>query len=164
MKSGRILLASVLFVGACFAQTEKPSSQEEHFYRLDYVVKEVDGARVVNSRNYSTMISTGHVSEIRTGSKVPVSSDNKVEYMDIGVNVDSRRPRELENQLALEISAEISSVASGEARSGEPPRVRQNRWQADVLLPLRRPVVVFSSDDPGSTHKMQLEVTATQIK
>ena len=164
MKLCQIVLIGLSLVASCFAQAEKAAPQEEHFYRLDYVVKEVDGGKVVNSRNYSTMITTGRVAEIRTGNKVPYSSDKGVAYQEVGTNIDARRPREVENQLAIEISADLSSVAPGQTGSGNLPLLRQNRWQSDVLLPLRRPVVVFSSDDPGSTHKMQLEVTATQIK
>jgi hypothetical protein len=42
--------------------------------------------------------------------------------------------------------------------------LRQNRWRSDVLVPLRKPTVIFSSDDPTSTHKMQVELTATPIR
>ena len=111
MKLCQIVLIGLSLVASCFAQSEKAAPQEEHFYRLDYVVKEVDGGKVVNSRNYSTMITTGRVAEVRTGNKVPYSSDKGVAYQDVGMNIDARRPREVENQLALEISADLSSVA-----------------------------------------------------
>lgn len=158
------VLTSALATVACFAQAEKTASQEEHFYRLDYVLKEVDEGKVLNSRSYSTMISTGHVAEIRTGNKVPFKAEKGPDYLEVGVNIDARKPRELENQLALEITGEVSNLPPGETASGNLPLLRQDRWQADVLLPLRRPVVVFSSDDPGSTHKIQLEITATPVK
>lgn len=164
MRICKTVLVSVLFAGACFAQADKDASQEVHFYRLDYVVQEMDQGKVVNSRNYSVMIASGHVSETRTGDKVPYKTEKGSDYMDVGVNIDSRRPREVGNELALEISAEISSLAPGQTASGNLPLLRQNRWQSDVLLPLRKPVVIFSSDDPTSTHKLQLEVTATLIR
>jgi hypothetical protein len=162
-------LISVLMAGTCFAQNEKNKDEQQKFYHLDFIVKEVDGAKVINSRSYSTMISTGHSNEsIRTGNKVPYQSGvgpNNYQYFDVGVNIDCREAREVENQLALTVGAEVSSLAPGQTSvSGPLPLVRQNRWNADVILPLRKPTVIFSSDDPTSTHKMQVEVTATPIR
>ena len=161
------LLISVLIAGTCFAQTEKKDEQQK-FYHLDFVVKEVDGGKVINSRSYSTMISTGahpFPDEIRTGNKVPYQSGNSTQYIDVGVNFDFRQAREVENQLAVNVSAEVSNLAPGQTPgSGPLPLLRQNKWSSDVILPLRKPTVIFSSDDPSSTHKIQVEVTATPIK
>jgi len=41
--------------------------------------------------------------------------------------------------------------------------VRQNKWGSIVLVALRKPTVIFSSDDLTSKHQVQLELTATPI-
>jgi hypothetical protein len=38
------------------------------------------------------------------------------------------------------------------------------KWNAPVIVPLRKATVIFASDDPSSKRQMQLELTATPIK
>jgi hypothetical protein len=163
-------LIGALMAESCWAQAEKSKGDQQKFYHLDFIVKEVAEAKVVNSRSYSTMISTGHsADQIRVGNKVPVQtgnpSPNAYDYIDVGVNIDCRDAREVEGQLALNVAAELSNLAPGQTvGTGALPLLRQNKWSSDVILPLRKPTVIFSSDDPTSTHKMQVELTATPIK
>jgi Bacterial type II and III secretion system protein len=165
-----LLLISALMAGTCLAQSEKNKDEQEKFYRLDFVVKEVADARVINTRSYSTMISTGHSGDqIRVGNKVPVQtgnpSPNAYDYIDVGVNIDCRSAREVEGHVALNVAAEVSNLAPGQTvANGSLPLLRQNKWSSEVILPLRKPTVIFSSDDPTSTHKMQVELTATPIR
>ena len=42
----------------------------------------------------------------------------------------------------------------------EHDRLRQMRVEEAVLIPVGRPTVVFSGEDPASRHQFQLEVTA----
>jgi hypothetical protein len=168
-KFGAAFLIVALIAGNCLAQTETGKDEQHSFYHLDFVIKEVDGGKVINSRSYSTMISTGaHAGSIRTGSKVPYQTGNPGnphEYLDVGVNIDCRSARELNNQLWLWVTADVSNLAPGQPPAGgSPPLLRQNSWSSDLILPLRKPTVIFSSDDPTSTHKMQVEVTAVPIK
>ncbi len=104
-------------------------------------------------------------SSIRTGSKVPVRSGTSIpqyQYVDVGVNIDSRNAREIQDQLALTVSADVSSyVAEADASA---PLVRQTKWNSTVIVPFKKPTVIFSSDDPTSKRQMQLELTATRIE
>lgn len=164
-------LISAMLAGSCWAQAEKGKEEQRKFYHLDFVVKEVADGKVINSRSYSTMISTGvHAGSIRTGNKVPYQTGPaettvQYQYQNVGVNIDCREARELDNQLSLWVTADVSSVAPGQpVGRGSPPLLRDNSWSSDLILPLRKPMVIFSSDDPTSTHKMQVELTATPIK
>jgi hypothetical protein len=162
-------LITVLMAGACFAQSETKKDEQQKFYRLDFVIKEVEAGKVINSRNYSTTTPTRNPpTQIRTGSKVPRQTGNPAnpyEYIDVGVNIDCHNAREVENQLALSVLVDVSNLAPGQtAGSGALPLLRQNTWQSEVILPFRKPTVIFSSDDPTSTHKMQVELTATPIR
>lgn len=161
-----LLLTIGAVTGACFAQTDKAKSEEQKFYRLDFVVKEVGDSKVINSRSYSTVISTGDRGcQIRTGNRVPYNAGNTSQYLDVGVNIDCRKAKEIDNQLALNIAVEVSNLAPEQtAGNGPLPVLRQDKWSSDVILSVRKPTEIFSSDDPTSTHKLQVELTATPIK
>jgi len=82
--------------GTCLAQSEKNKDEQQKFYRLDFVIKEIAYDKVVNARSYSTMISTGHSGDqIRVGNKIPRqtgSPTNPYEYIDVGVSIDCVAP------------------------------------------------------------------------
>lgn len=148
-------------------------------YALNYVLKELDGTRVINQRSYevNTFVSDkggGDWTRLRVGNRVPVfvhtqekGSANPVtdfNYIDIGMNIDNRL-REAGDALALEVTADISSIA-GETASGvgPPPTVRQVKGTAMTIIIPGKPSVVFSADDPGSQHRFELQVTATLVR
>ena len=163
------LLALTMAPGSGFAQNQEAPPQK--FYRLEFVVKEVEGGKVLNARTYSTTVAADArelgPTAIRTGAKVPyqtATGDPKnFQYLDIGVNIDCRSIREVERALSLYVSADISSVPSDAATPGVAPTIRQNRWSSLTIVPLKKPTLIFSSDDPTSKRQMQLELTATPI-
>jgi hypothetical protein len=165
-----------------FAQSQDAGKtvEPQKFYKLEFVVKEVEGGKVLNARTYSTTVladakDSGSTS-IRAGGGVPYQTtttmaDSKTlqsfQYFEIGVNIDCRAVKEVERGLSLYVSASISSVTSDPAAptaaSTAPPTVRQNTWSSVTIMPLKKPTVIFSSDDPASKRQMQLELTATPI-
>ncbi|MFY9936661.1 MAG: hypothetical protein WAK33_07320 [Silvibacterium sp.] len=156
-----------LFVVPVFAQETHAQAPEAHFYHLDFVVKELgDEGKVVNSRTYLTTISTEGMSSVRTGTKIPLRTNDKgeINYIDVGINIDCQRVHEAAEGLAMQISAEISSLATPIGTGNTPtPIIRQNRWQSATVLPIGKPSVVFSSDNLENKGKMQVEVTATPM-
>ena len=84
-------------------------------------------------------------------------------YIDVGVNIDCRAAKEIQDQLALNVAAEISSVAA-DPSSSTLPLVRQTKWSSNVIVPVRKPTTIFSSDDPTTKRQTQLELTAIPIK
>src|SRR5271163_1935118 len=82
-----------------------------HHYKTDFVVKEVDaGGHVINSRSYSTILATTNESsanQIRSGDRVPIrvgineKGDVNVQYIDIGVSIDCRNVKEIDQKLAM---------------------------------------------------------------
>jgi hypothetical protein len=164
-------LALALLAATCLAEDAVPSK----FYTLDFVVKEVEGSKVLNTRAYSMMVSESKLnnhSEIRTGSKVPYSYSNSAggsqfTFLDVGVSIDCFQVAELHEMLSLVLTADISSVVQEPAAPDtliRPPVVRQNKWSSGVIVPLKKPIVVFSSDDLTTKHQMQLELTATPVR
>jgi hypothetical protein len=149
-----------------------PDAAPKRCFALNYVLKELDGTRVVNQRSYvlNTFASNtagGDWTRLRVGNRVPVTvSSGKLDinYLDVGVNIDNRL-RESGDVLALDVTAEISSVAP-DAGGGlsVAPTVRQVKGTAASLISPGKPSVVFSADDPGSQHRFELQVTATLVR
>jgi len=167
-KLGRVFLSTIIMTGvmagACLAQS---ATEEPKYYHLDFVVKELESGKVINVRSYSMTISTGNTGTFvtRTGNKVPISTGEgagSLTYIDVGVNIDCRAAKEIQDQLALNISAEISSVATQSPANR--PLIRQTKWSSNVIVSVRKPTTVFSSDDPTSKGQTQLELTAIPIK
>jgi len=183
-----VLLAVALLGGSVFpAMGQTPAntpntkpSFEPHFYHLIFVVKEIEAGKVINSRNYFMSIGTVEgfsnttvARSIRTGTKVPVEAEpGKINYVDLGVNIDCRNVVDLGSKMAMDLSAEISSVQKdteepnkiqtpGQAST---PLIQQNKWSSQVVLSLGKPTVVFSSDEVASKRTIELELTATEIK
>lgn len=166
MKRAAFTAGLVLLVAAgCFAQNEKSKPAEgSKAFQLDFVVKELEDGKVVNSRNYSIMVATpGNAGSIRAGDKVPVITEGggspKTTYLDVGVNIDCRGVQETDGKLTLTVTAEISTAAS----NANPPLIRTTRWNSNVVVPLRKPTALFSSDDTSSKRRMTLELTASPI-
>src|SRR2546421_5046632 len=121
-----LVLAALVFAGGtCFAQ---PPEQSWKFYKLDFVVKEVEGGKVLNARNFSTIVhadtpgTRAAGGSIRMGSKVPTGGN----YIDVGVSIDTQMVKEVQGDIALSVSAEISSTAP-EGATPDRPVIRQNK-------------------------------------
>lgn len=150
---------------------QTPASALKKFYHLSFVVQELDNERVINSRSYSMIMSEMGQSSIRAGEKVPYSSttgpSTQWQQIDVGVNIDCRRLETTDNGVSLDIKADISSVVESHGANGppvSPPIIRNNQWESNVVLPLKRPSILFSSDDPASKRRMQLQLTVTPIR
>lgn len=150
------VLAVVLGAGACLADTPEPSK----FYKLEFVVKEVDAGRVLNSRAYTTTTSSNSGGcSIRTSSRVPGPPT-----VNVGIDIDCAEVREVEGGLSMTVSAEVNSIPPESPQGGGAPIFRQNKWRSTLFVPLKKAIVIFSSDDVSSKHQMQVELTATPIK
>jgi hypothetical protein len=178
MRKIGLVVAVLAFVAApmwVMAQEgQGTAAAPQHYYRLNLVVEDLDGAgKVVNARTFVTTATTttGYTQEIRTGSKIPIpigGGNSPVwEYMDVGVNFDVRDVKESGEKLGFRLGADISSLASQPAaqETGVPgrPVVRQNKWDSTVLIPIGKATVVYSADDLDSKGKMQVEVTAVRV-
>ncbi len=157
---------------AALAQTGEGTPKR--FYQLSFVVREVESDRVINSRSYFLILRGGGGTErgsIRTGEEVPFTSSfgtsTQVQQIHVGVNIDCRDMEQVGDQVTLILEAEISSVVENHGDKNPPPStpiIRTNRWQSTVLLPLKQPTVLFSSDDPASKRKMQLQLTVVPLR
>jgi len=172
MRVTKIVLLMAALVAASLAQSDEAKKQappiEKKFYRLDVTVRELDGGKTVNSREYFMLVSTGREkNSLRTGTKVPYGPENQSSYQNVGVNLDCWEIAvSSSGELSMFLLADVSSVAEGNLKAFPAglPVLRTNSWSSTVLVPLGRPTVVFSSDDLTSKRRMQVEVTATAVK
>jgi hypothetical protein len=165
------VLAFTVAAGTCFAEDVEPGK----FYKLDFVVKEVEGTKTLNSRSYSMVAALGNThSSIRAGSKVPFALGGKkanagpyvattqYQNVDVGVNIDTNGFKEVQSRLSFSITADISSVAPGDPDIPS-PLIRQHKWSSTVIVPFKKSTILFSSDNVDSKSQLELEVTAIPL-
>jgi hypothetical protein len=147
---------------------QKPSPQKPlEAYRLDCAISEFEDGKKINSRQYAMNLTTNDSNEIKIGTRIPVETkESEFQYLDIGTNVWAQI-REHTDQAMLVVRAEVSSFAIPEHGLDKPdlrPAVRQLKVSGSTLLPLTKPMVMDSVDDPNSKRSFQLEVTLTKLK
>jgi hypothetical protein len=154
------------------------SSEAEHFYKLTFVVEELNAeGKPVNSRSYTTTASTQpHSSErIRTGARVPIpvgmfkSGDGENEpsqwqYQDVGIDFDVSEVQEVSHQLALRVNADVSSIAPSQDVRSTQAVIRKNQWGALVLIPVGKATPIFTSDDVDGKGALQVVALATLLQ
>lgn len=157
-------------------ESVKAPPAPEHFYKLNFVLEEIDASgKAVNSRSFSTTVSTAdsRSDTITAGTKVPIatgstaqgsSSQTEFQYIDIGVKIVARDVHELAGRLAFKLRTEVSSLAAPEVIAGvSEPVVRQNTWEGSVLVPIGQATVVSKSDSLDNKGSLQVAVTATPV-
>jgi hypothetical protein len=164
----KLPVAAAFVAAACFAQSDKQEAAAKKFYRLEFVVQEVEGGKVVNSRSFSMLMAAERGrSAIRAGAKIPYTqgpADSRtVGQLDVGLNIDCGDAQEEQGYFSLNVTAEISNVAEQDRSLNGVPLLRSNRWDSRVTLPLKRPTVIYASDDFSSKRKMQLQLTAVPV-
>jgi hypothetical protein len=138
-----------------------------HAYRLDFSVKELEGGKVINTRDYSMNLQADDGNEIKIGTRVPVETGEgrQYQYIDVGTSIWCRIGERSEG-IPLSVRTEISNFAIPEQSSEHEPRpvIRQLQIKASTLAQLGKPMIVGSVDDPNSKRQFQLEVTVNRLK
>lgn len=146
----------------------KPAEETPTFYNLVFRVIDRDGKRIVSSHSYKT--STGIVPRndwnASIDSRDVFSIPNGPNDRRIGFHVRAMNPRVVEGKLAVYLDGSMSSLPTDETSTAAAPTVvvRSNDFQAWVLLPMNAPTIVYSSDDPSSTHVFEVELTASPME
>jgi hypothetical protein len=164
------VLVSLAFTTAVAQDTRseprKKAQAESGFYKLDFIVRELEDGKTVNTRNYTLMARTGEWQQLRVGTRVPVTTkDTNVSWQDLGFNLDCRILGQEENA-ALITKAEIASFATDGEKTGPngAPLIRQVQMNASAPLTIGKSVVLSAVDELSSKHRFQLEVIATRAK
>ena len=183
MRKLAFVVMILVYAAALFAQETKPNKPNNSFswaqapYRLDFVVKELNDGKTINSREYSMIVQAtdryGPLGKavVKSGDRVPVATGAKdgatqIQYIDVGANIDAQLFA-LDNGLILNSSIEISAIAPNEAQSSQnlpDPAIRQIRAevQAEVFAGKSNQIALL--DDTTSKHRFVVEVTPTKLK
>jgi hypothetical protein len=182
------------FGGVTIRGQEKPKneSQQENAARLFTTVKvhfllsEFDGEKKVASLPYSFLMNTDkekgmgnpiYRNFIRTGSRLSVSpdKDGKMQYMEIGSNIDCGLNSDDAGQYLMRFNFERTALAPPptndyDSRKGDPAlnyaAIRLPTFRSTAIIPLKdgRPTEVMSAVDPLNGHTYTLTVTVTAQK
>ena len=169
----QVICMTMLLVNIATAQdkpAEKPREERPvSFYKVEYVLRELQDGKVINTRNYMMTVENGDRGSTKTGARVPVTqgqADKGFMYIDIGVNIDCRVVGR-DDFASVNTTIEVSSFALPEQSSntsGLPPVLRQARAQMAAVVPVNKQTVIGSIDDANSTKRYEIALTATKIK
>ncbi len=143
------------------ADSAKPAA----FYLLEFAIREMEGEKALNKSGYSLLVRAGQSAKMTAGSQVPYpTSSSNMAYRNIGVSINCML-QENDGNPWLSSMIDISGLAPSE-KTGDayPPIFRSTNINADALLALGKATLLGSVDDPGTKHRLQVEVTATKLK
>jgi hypothetical protein len=141
------------------------ASKPETFYRLDFAIREMDGEKLVDTRNYSLWVRAGHAESMKAGSEVPYSnSQGNTSYRSTGVSIACTL-KDTEGSPWLSVNIDISGLAPAEKGAApSAPIFRSTSVGAETLLTFGKSTTISSVDDPATKRRFQVDVTATKIK
>ena len=141
------------------------SSKPTAFYLLNFAIREMEGDKYLNMSSYSLLVRAGQAAKMTAGSQVPYpNSSGNMSYRSVGVSI-SCTLQETDGNPSLSSNLDISGLASPE-KAGDTyaPMFRSTNITADALLTLGKATLLGSVDDPGTKHRLLVEVTATKLK
>jgi hypothetical protein len=152
--------------------TAESVSQPAIYYRLDFVIHEMDGEKLVDTRNYSLWVQAGVPATMTAGSEVPYSSGSystvgsgtakNIQYRNVGISIECVVKEGNENP-QLDLRLNISDALPPE-KDPDTPVIRKVSVNSKALLVLGKPTTVSIVEDPGSRHRFRVDVTATKLK
>ena len=144
----------------------------ENFYKLAFVVYELDDGKRTNQRDYMMVGKTNRQpSSIRIATRVPVfTQDKQMQYVDAGLTLRCTMTEQADRRLQTECDIEISNFVRSDhdgpaipAAGNSAPIMRTTRTSSWALLTMGKPTVFTTVDDVNSAKRMQIEVTATKL-
>lgn len=155
-------------VEAAAAAQNKPVS----VYRMDFVVRELENGKPINSRSYSVSGTTKEGAGVRALSKVPTGHMQEseglkgTEYQNVGIYIDCA-PQESENGVLLMTRFTSLSVVPREPGANPPyegPVIREMKFDGYWPVTLGKPMVMTTLDDVATNRRYEVEVTVTKVR
>jgi hypothetical protein len=148
----------------------------ENFFKLAFVMYELEDGRRTNQRDYMMIGRTDNQpSSIRVATKVPITTQEKGDekqytYTDVGLRINCSMKEQMDRRLQFHCDIEISSfirpeqIANATGNAGlAAPFLRTTRTDSWALLTMGKPAILTTVDDINSVKRMQIEVTATKL-
>lgn len=146
-------------------QAPKPLSA----YKLQFVLRELQDGKIVNTREYAMVVRDNYLpADLKIGSRIPVKDEKDFHYLDIGTSIFCGQVEGRAPYVALRCTVEISNFALSEQKlqSGiaTAPVLNQIRANLATVVEEGKQTMVSSIDDPSSTKRYEVAVTATKVK
>jgi hypothetical protein len=131
-------------------------------YRVEFRIRDGSDAAAKTGRRYAMLLDNAGKGTFKIGERVPVVSgpNGQVNYLDVGVNIDAKIGRQ-EDRMALSSTLDMSTVVEHKTAAGSAvaanPTVAQIRIDIRAMVPIGKPMVVASVDDPVTQHKLDVE-------
>lgn len=143
-------------------------------YRLTYTLTEFDDGARGATQKYVLTTASGQRTEFMEGTKVPLitalpekpdsSAGGQVQYVDVGLKIRAT-PESSADGLRLDSRIEQSSV-TGERPTGgaQDPTLNQTVLDTTANLAESKPQVLGSLDVPGTAKRLEVTVSAEQVR
>lgn len=164
---------------AAQATPESAAAASPASYRVEYVIREYAGPKLINARHYDFVLEApgtgkGNVPStgcsVRVGSHVPVTTVfHQTQYERIGLNLDCQLRAAMPQGLRLQTTVSITSLVKTslpgpESASAEAaPISRDISTKVDSFVAPDHPTTIASLDDIVSTHRFEIVVTAVPL-
>jgi hypothetical protein len=182
----KVILVLVLASSLCAQQPGKGTADQpakkdtaenqdakpvESFYKLNFVLYELEDGKRTNQRDYSMIGRTNSgPARISVMTRVPIySEEKKMTYIDAGLSLNCT----LRDQTGGKLQAQCDTDISGFVRAEQLPESRANGVPAPVLRSTRtnswivltpgKAAILASVDDVNSAKRTQIEITATKL-
>lgn len=143
-------------------------------YRLTYTITQIEDGKRTGSQHFELVVASGDRASMKQGRRVPIQTGSyhqesnakemQVQYLDVGLGIEAKAEGFPDG---VKITSKVEESSMGDEHSGvgpEDPIVHQTEWNATAVLPLGKPVVLGSLDVPGTTRRLEVEVTAEMVK
>jgi type II secretory pathway component GspD/PulD (secretin) len=142
-------------------------------YRLTYSVTDTGDNQPPVTRHYTLVTASGDRTTFKQGDRVPIitgrTGDNnptetntQVQYQDVGLNIEVNLANSAD-ALTLRSRVEISAVTNP-ASGASDPNIRQTVLQGTSALQPGKPLVLGSTDVPGTSRHEEIEVVAELVR
>jgi len=142
---------------------QSSEKKDESFYRVDYVVSELDHGKRTNVRNFTLKVKDGERSSFHVGNQIPIAAaGGGFQYRDVGVRIDTWVKPTQDSGVSVSTRMEISSVA--EPATTQAPITRSFSLEDNSLVEPGKPTLIGGIDDAASDRRYEVEVTVTKVK
>lgn len=153
-KTGLLLLGFLATAALAIADPPTPK-----FYKLEIVVKELEGAKVTATRNYSMAAATHNSASLHSNSRVAFAEGGTAGTYDVFLNIDIRAMEEMEGGVAASFTIELMNPGNP-VQPAQPGGVRANEKWSGAMLLQKKPSMVFTSQSADGRHIVQVEMAA----
>lgn len=142
-------------------------------YRLTYTITDFEDGKRTGTQHFVFLAVVGERTIFKQGSRVPIvtgmpdkqtaEQSSEIQYQDIGLSIEATVSGSGET-LMLHSKVEQSSLAGEKTAAVAPdPIVRQFVLQESAELTEKKPLVLGSLDEPGTTRHQEVEVAAELV-